>query len=99
MGRIGLAEDAVFLNHRSFGIRKKHIFDVFCLSEIPLFRTGFGVYRNYLRAGLFKVAVSLAQTEELPGADSSMKRPEENQHGLLFTYQAAEPGYLAVAVR
>jgi len=96
---IGIAEHAVFFYSRSIWIGKKHIFDVFYLSEIPLFITGFRINRDYLCSGVFEIVVSLAQTEELPCADSSMECAKENQHDLLFANQAAEPCHLAIAIR
>ena len=98
MSRIGLAEHAVLLHRRDLGIRKKHILDVFCLSEIPVFRAGFSVDCDNLGASLFEIVVSLAQTEELPGADPSMQCAKENHDGLLFAEQTAEPNHLAIAV-
>src|SRR5882724_11828121 len=99
MRRICITKHAVFFDCRYFGIRKKHILDVFCLSEIPKVRAGFGVDCDYLCTRVFEIVVSLAQTEELPGADPSVKCAKENQHDLLFANQTAEPGHLAVAIR
>ena len=91
-------EDTIFFDGVDVGIGKKHKLDVFCLSEIPLFCAGFGIDRDDLCARSFKIVVSLAQTEELPGADPSVQGPEENQHGFLFANQALERGFVSVAV-
>ena len=99
MCRIRFAKHAILFYRRNLGIGKEHKLYVFGLSEIPLFGAGFGVDRNYLRACLLKIVVSLAQTEELPGADPSMECPKENQDCFLFAQQTAERGHFAIAIR